>query len=156
MPDEMFFSDDMRSLRRGRRRSRRSQAFRPCYVWPKDAPDLRFEGVVLDICPYGMLVRTIESLPAGTTVCIQLMRDESFREPLAQLHEGTVVRMAMDEGGFTDHGIALTQPEMRRVEPKPLSAGPRRPANTPQSGNRMHTIDITVGERGTRRRGKQP
>ncbi|HOE67445.1 MAG TPA: PilZ domain-containing protein [Candidatus Hydrogenedentes bacterium] len=151
MPDEMFFSRDMRSLRRGRRRSRRNESFRPCHVWPADDPDRRAEGIVLDMSPHGMRIRMIEAMPEGSSVHVQLMRDESFQDPLAQILEGVVVRDVVHESGFIDHGVALAQPELPRQNAKPLRAALRRSPHAANSGGRMHTIDITLGDRNDRR-----
>jgi hypothetical protein len=151
MADEMFFSPDSRSLRRGKRVARRTVTCRPCILWPVDLPEIRMQGVVLDINPYGMLVRMLEPVPVGTRLQIQLMRDDQFQEPLSVPVEGKVVRHAAAEGVFTDHGIRVEQKEVRRQ----ASQGARhasRLAGTPHSRARMHTIDITIGDSGIRRR----
>lgn len=146
MPDEMFFSDDMKSLRRGRRVAQRTPVCRPCMVWRKDAPEDKFQGVVMDVSPYGMLVRMLECFEAGTRLSVQMMRDDTFTEALAAPHEGLVVRAVQDDGGFVNHGVQLMHE--RRAKAKGRTARPepkKRPAK--RRAARMHTIDYTVGNR---------
>ena len=116
MQDEMFLSDDLKSLRRGKRRARRTETCRPCLMWPASSPDAELQGVVMDLSPYGMLVRTLGALPAGMEVKVQLMRDEDFRDPLAAPVEGMVVRSVPGGEGFTDHGVQVVQRDIRRPE----------------------------------------
>lgn len=151
MADDMFFSSDSRSLRRGRRTAKRTPTCRPCLVWPSDAPEIQLQGVVLDINPYGMLVRMLELVPVGTAVHIQLMRDDQFQQPLSAPVEGWVVRQAAPEGLFTDHGIRIDQKSM----PKSRAQAARRaarPLPLPRNRPRMHTIDITIGDGPPRRK----
>ena len=149
MPDDMFFSPDKKSLRRGKRIEARTHTARPCLLWPKDAPEIQLQGVVVNINPYGMLIRMVDSVPPGTEVIIQLMRDEDFADALAEPVEGKVVRNTSQTGGYTDHGVKVTQKEIRRIQRKPVHVKKRRPR--PARKTRMHTIDITVGEQGRRR-----
>jgi hypothetical protein len=151
MSDEMFFSADERSLRRGRRIARRTPTCRACLVWPADAPDMRLQGVVMDINPFGMLIRLLEPLPMDTEACIQLMRDEDFENPLAKPLEGAVVRSIPTSDGFTDIGVRIKLREIPRAESRPIRIERRRPLVTRRT--RMHTIDYTVGDRGGRRTG---
>jgi hypothetical protein len=147
MADEMFFTNDQLSLHRGKRGRSRTDTCRPCLVKAKDGSFDDIEGVVMDISPFGMLVRLIESVPVGTELLVQLMRDESFQVPFSSSHEGTVVRIEANAGGFADHGIKLINRDVRRVESKPVAP---RPRPTPRR-TRMHTLDVTVGDK---RRGR--
>lgn len=145
MSDDMFFSSDSRSLRRGKRIAQRTPTCRPCLVWPADAPEIAVQGVVLDMNPYGMLIRMLEVLPPPTVVRVQLMRDDTFDQPLAAPLEGRVVRHAGGEGVFLDHGILLSQKKsqteaIRRIQYVPPRALLKRPPP------RMHTLDITIGD----------
>ena len=150
MPDDMIMSRDSRSLRRGNRRAPRTETCRPCLVWPKEVPGLINQGVIININPYGMCIRMLESLPAGTSVVVQLMRDEEFRVPLSAPVEGMVVRNADVPDGFMDHGVEILQRALERKEPRVRYADQR--GKTVQRGPvRMHTIDFRVGDRGPRR-----
>lgn len=150
MSDEMFFSQDTKSLYRGKRAGRRTEVCRPCRLWLKEDPDEVYRGVVMNVNAYGMLVRMIESLPPGTDLMVQLMRDETFQQALSKPVEGMVVRNVPDEKGFTDHGIQLVQERTERKPARPLPTKRRRPARRSPS-SRMHTMDITVGDLGPRR-----
>jgi len=151
MTDEMFLSDDNKSLRRGRRRAQRTDTCRPCRMWPKDAAELSTQGVIINITPYGMCVRMMENIAVGTEVLVQLMRDERFNEVLSPPVEGLVVRVADDPEGFMDHGVQLLQKQIERQEVRPLytkkSSNPQKRTRT-----RMHTIDFRVGGPGQRRK----
>lgn len=145
MPDEMFFSDDARSLRRGRRIAPRTPTCRPCVLWPKDDPTIRVEGVVMNVNPYGCLVRSLHSFPKGTAIEIQIMRDDDFSQPLSTIQAGEIVRHEKSVPGFTDHGIKLVQKEIRKTESRPVvrpkaKQGPRRVT-------RMHTRDLRNANR---------
>lgn len=153
MFDDMFFSDDNKSLRRGRRRSSRTETCRPCLVWPKEAPELTFSGVAINMNPFGMLVRMIDNMPSGTAVMVQLMRDEEFLEPLTAPLDGTVVRATSGDGEFVDHGMQLSRPPIARAESRPIPRARRTTAPEPTQ-SRMHTMDVQVGKRSTRRLGR--
>jgi hypothetical protein len=140
MPDEMFFTDDAKSLRRGRRVTSRTPTCRPCVLWPLDEPALRQEGVVMDVNPYGCRIRSLLAFPVGSRVGIQIMRDDEFVQPLSAVQEGEVVRTQQALPGFTDHGIRLIQKEITKVETRPVERQPRPSA--PRQPTRMHTRDL--------------
>ncbi len=150
MPDDMYFTRDERSLRRGHRIASRTETCRPCLLTAYFDPPIAYRGVVLDVNPYGMLVRMMEIVPLGTEVSVQLMRDEAFRDPLAQPLEGIVVRLEEDADGFMDHGIKLVIKNARRESSRPVRIESRKPIRRPQR-TRMHTIDFRVGDEGPRR-----
>lgn len=143
MNDEMFFTPDGKSLRRGRRRAPRTETCRPCTVWSKMASELTFQGVVTDITTHGMGIRMLDSLPPGTVVMVQMMMDEEYRHPLAQPLEGMVVRCSETADGFFDHGLQLHHPELPKPEEfRPVNLErkwlePRRRGDE----SRMHTAD---------------
>ncbi len=152
MPDEMFFSKDMLSMYRGKRREARTETCRPCIIWSKDAPEVTLRGVMVDVSPYGVCIRMLDSLPSGTRVMVQLMRDESFRRPFAPPLEGIVVRTVNSEEGFVDHGIELHSVQANRTRgARPTQTLPRRrPGPRRKASSRMHTLDITLGDRRSR------
>ena len=153
--DEMFFANDNRSLRRGRRRAARTETCRPCVVWPKDAPEMPAQGVVVDVTPYGLGVRMLEYVAPGNLVCVQFMQDDHFEVPLSAPIESMVVRVIETDDGFYDHGLEIMRREIRRVErnrPVHIKARVRIPFITRDLKARMHTIDILAGEVGVRRR----
>ena len=145
----MFFSQDRKSLLRGKRGAPRTQTCRPCMVWSTDMPEVRMHGVVMDVSPYGLRVRMADSLPPGTQISVQMMRDESFREPLASPVQGRIVRNGKGQGGFMDHGIEIPHAPLPRKEEK-THTQPRRAVHRIQP-TRMHTIDFHVTDTGIRR-----
>ena len=148
--DDMFFTQDERSLRRGKRVAKRTETCRPCVVTIQ-GEGWNTEGVVLDANPLGMLVRSLEPIPTGAAIAIQLMRDEGFQVPFSAPIPGEVVRQEAAGGGFYDHGVRL-QRERRSVEKRrPLQFSLRTPAR--ELGRpRVDTLDVTIGAtRGLRR-----
>ena len=146
MSDEMFFSDNSRSLRRGKRTRDRTDTCRPCLIWDKAKPKEKFEGVVLDMTPYGLRIRMFDVVPKDTIVLVQLMRDESFEQPLSEPVEGHVVRHIKTRTAFTDHGVKLVLKDIRRQEPRPIEAQKRPSRATRSRIPRMHNIDFIVGD----------
>lgn len=143
MPDDMFFSNDRRSLRRGKRVSKRTETCRPCLVWLKEDPTLQYLGVVLDVNPYGMRIRMMDLLPSNSQVIVQMMRDEEFRVPLARPIEATVVRHQDDAEGMVDHGVRIIRKQLRQSGPnRPVARGTGAKA-TPTT---VYTLDVTVGD----------
>ena len=149
MADDMFFTDDMRALRRGKRIAPRTETCRPCLVWAKDDPDSKFFGVVMDINPYGMRIRMMDEIGPGTAVVVQLMRDEDYEVPLARPIDATVVRIQPAKEDLTDHGVQLLREEIARQEARPVRIERRPPVR--RQRERMYTLDITVGNRRRRR-----
>ena len=145
MPDEMFFSADARSLRRGRRRAARTQICRPCLVWLADALDVEMQGVAMDISPYGMRVRMVETLPIGTRVRVQLMRDEYFKEPLADPVIAEIVRRSSQGEHFSDHGMEIIREVAKHEAAPPAEVFTQEQPRRQRA--RMHTIDLRVGDR---------
>lgn len=145
MADEMYFSNDERTLLRGKRRIKRTETCRPCVV-SVEGDDTPNEGVVLDVTPYGMMVRMIDTLSLGTVVRLQLMRDDNFREALGAPKHGQIVRHdPAAPKGFTDHGVRIAQSEIPRNEPQKVNV--RMPRQKKRgAAARMHTIDFTVGD----------
>ncbi|HNR29892.1 MAG TPA: hypothetical protein PKI11_03285 [Candidatus Hydrogenedentes bacterium] len=152
--EEMIWSPELKSLRRGRRAAPRTEVCRPCLLWRKDEPETKLEGVVLDLNPHGMRVRLLESLDIGDVVIIQMMRDEEFNVPLSQPIQTRVVRAQPGFGDLVDHGVQVILRPIHRAASRPVVITPRpRPRRTPRT--RMHTVDITVGDRIINRLGKR-
>ena len=144
MPDDMYFARNERSLYRGKRAASRTETCRPCLMRPLAGEELTIKGVILDINPFGMMIRSIESVAVGTKVTVQLMRDEHFQEPFSSILNGRVVRHLGTSGTFTDHGVRLDKDDGAQQESKPIKIEQkRRPAA--RKTTRMHTIDYTVG-----------
>jgi hypothetical protein len=143
---EMVWSETQKSLHRGRRRSPRTEVFRPCLVWLKIAPELKLRGVVLDLNPHGLRVRLIERIPPGTPVVVQMMRDEDFEVPLSPPLEAKIMRNDEVLGGLRDHGLRIEQKPIKRAESaRPVSLDRQRTPRRTRA--RMHTLDVTLGNR---------
>ena len=151
MSDEMMMSGDNRSLRRGKRRAPRTDTCRPCLIWLREVPDVTYQGVIINVTPYGMCIRMIDSLPPGSVVMVQLMRDEEFRYPLSSPVEGLIVRNSEEEVGFMDHGVQLLRKAIASAPNRGAVPSVRPPAVRRSGTTRMHTIDLHVTNHGIRR-----
>jgi hypothetical protein len=145
MPDDMFFSKDERSLLRGKRVAKRTDTCRPCKLVIQATPPYELNGVVLDITPHGMLIRTMESIPLQTNLIIQLMRDESFSKPFSTPHQATVVRYDGESEGFFDHGIQILSSQgTQRLHPT-SNIDWSNPADR-SSKPSTNKLDATIGD----------
>lgn len=137
MPDGMFFTNDMRSLRRGKRVAQRTSTCRPCLVWPERAATTVYHGVVMDMSPFGFRIRMMDELPIGLRIEVQLMRDEDFTVPLAAPILAEVVREVPSEEGFLDYGVRRIVEKIKpivRVRPASPSAVVRRQGRQRRAG----------------------
>lgn len=154
MPDEMFFSNDERSLIRGSRIAPRTETCRPCVISSEHHPDVEIPGVILDINPHGMLIRLMETVSVGDRVVIQMMRDDKFQRKLSTPHKGEIRRVQSTVDGFYDHGIQLEAEEIQKADSRPVHI-PNKPENPHrvQAHRGMQTMDITLdGAQSKRRR----
>ena len=153
MSDEMFFSNDELSLIRGKRSAARTEVCRPCLVAARGPSPRAVEGVILDISPHGMLIRMLERIPVGSSVVVQMMRDDNFQRTFSDPRDGTIVRTVPADDGFTDHGVKLVIARIPKASERPITLDRARPR--PKSAPaRMHTIDVTIGGGRRGRRGR--
>ena len=153
MSDEMFFSNDELSLLRGKRTAARTEVCRPCLVAARGPSPRAVEGVITDMNPHGMLIRMMESIPVGSKVVVQMMRDDKFQRAFSSPRDGTIVRTTAADDGFTDHGIELMVKRIPKASERPIIIERARPR--PKSAPaRMHTIDVTIGGPRRGRRGR--
>lgn len=146
----MFVSGDERSVRRGRRVAPRTPVCRPCLIWDSETPDLTMQGVVLDLNPHGMMVRTLHTFPLGSEVFVQLMRDDEFRVPLSGAIELKVMRHESAVAGFVDLGLKRILKKIQRNPLGKVIIPKRRPITKSSPGTRMHLAD-DIDTRRTRR-----
>jgi hypothetical protein len=149
--DDMFFSRDLQSMRRGNRRASRTPVCRPCILWIKSARDSekKYYGVILDINRFGICVRMLDKIDLGTEVVVQLMRDEDYKVPLAQPVEATVVRLEVLGAGMSDHGMEVVAKPVPRLFPE--KAERARPIPMKDTGSKVYTIDMALGRNPRRR-----
>ena len=155
--DSMYVSTDMKSLSKGRRIATRTEVCRPALVWDlkhgyqPDTSIQKLRGVVLDLNPYGMKIRTLDELAVESEWYIQLMRDDEFRIPLSQPIKIKVVRRVNDYTGFFDQGVQVQLTKIVRIfnarQDMVSRPNPRR-----YLAPKMHTADLTRS-RWDRRRG---
>ena len=153
MSDEMFFSNDELSLIRGKRAAARTEVCRPCLIAARGPSPRAVEGVIIDMNPHGMLIRMMEHMPVGSSVVVQLMRDDNFQRAISVPRDATIVRAAAAEDCFTDHGVKLVNKSIPKASERPIIIERARPR--PKSApTRMHTIDVTIGGARRGRRGR--
>jgi len=150
--EEVVVSTDNRSLRKGRRVAPRTEVCRPVLLWLPADPEEKYQGVVLDLNPHGLRIRSLESFPLGSSLHIQMMRDDEFAVPLSPPIHVQVTRLSSHDG-FYDLGVRVIQPKIRKPdEMKPIAIVRSRRLTRPTT--RMHTLDIQIDERGIRRAGR--
>lgn len=154
MTDEMFFSKDMKALRRGKRVARRTGTCRPCLIEVEGSPHFSYHGVVMDISPYGMRIRMMDVLPMNGRVLIQLMRDDDYTIPLAHPVCMEVVRENPLSDGVLDYGLQrIVEPIKPLLKPRNLPA-----AMTPRKAvkrRRFSAFDDLVRDWENTRRGNR-
>ena len=154
MTDEMFFSKDMKALRRGKRVARRTGTCRPCLIELEGFIGSAYHGVVMDISPYGMRIRMMDVLPMHNRVLIQLMRDDDFTIPLAHPVSMEVVREIPLNEGVIDYGLQrVIDPIKPSPKPRilPVAASPRKVVKR----QRLYAFDDLVRDWENTRRGNR-
>ncbi|MBI2422079.1 MAG: hypothetical protein HYV27_04545 [Candidatus Hydrogenedentes bacterium] len=149
----LVLSSDSRSLRRGRRCAPRTEVCRPCLLWLASDDTVKLQGVVLDLNPYGLRVRSFAEFEEGVEILVQMMRDEEFTIPLSPAIRTSLVRRSEQAEGFVDLGLKIELERIRRgngYKPKVIT----RPAPMRSGISRMHTVDVTIDDRGIRRLGR--
>jgi len=127
-------SSDEKSLRRGRRAAPRTEVCRPCLFWTEDTPEEKNQGVLLDLSPYGMRLRTIEPRPTGTVLYVQMMRDEDFQVPLSAPIRAEVAYQGNHYEGFVDHGLRRLIGQVKKPQEfRPANARTSRTATPRRS-----------------------
>lgn len=144
MSDEMFFSKDEKSLIRGKRVAARTETCRPCTLTTIGVESETLRGVIMDMNPFGMLIRTLDHVPLGTDISIQMMRDDEFKKSLSTPRKALVVRQDRLEDGFTDIGVRIVNKQIEKASERPIEIERKKPR--PQiKPTRMHTLDVTIG-----------
>lgn len=116
-------SSDEKSLRRGRRAAPRTEVCRPCLFWLEENPEEKKQGVLLDLSPYGMRLRSLELHQPGTVLCVQMMRDEDFQVPLSAPIRAEVAHRGNKYEGFVDHGLRRLIGQVKKPQEfRPVSA----------------------------------
>lgn len=142
--EDMVVSTDNRSMRKGRRVAPRTEVCRPCLLWDDTEGTDKVQGVVLDLNPHGMRIRSLDPFPEESVIQIQMMRDEEFSIPLSDPITVRVIRVDEEEG-FFDLGVRLVLKRIRRVGELRL---PKLPVARPtrRLGTRMYTADYAIDD----------
>ena len=143
MPDEMFFSNDSRSLVKGQRRDRRTPTRRPAVFHKTNGESKTHHGVVLDLNAYGLRVRTVVRLPEGTPIEIYLRRN-GLNSDLSKGLLGRVARTERISNRQFDMGVELDVPAIELPRTEVLEI-PMRRASRRRPASRMHVVDFVVG-----------
>jgi len=112
--DELFFTPDGKSLRRGRRGSKRHAIERLVHIWRPGDEENRAIGVATDISLEGVLVYTSEPFGIGEEVMLDIKRSKESDGPTFIYVRGEIVRHTPPRNGMLGLGI-----RMRAKERKP-------------------------------------
>jgi len=143
MADEMFFSADGKTLRKGRRAARRTSVSRPAEFWRSDDEGGLFLGVIRNLNPYGLLLESGMGLPVGTQICIEMKRDEHFADSLTCL-KGEVARLVGTGNGTWQMGVQLAVAPPKPAS-KPIRISPKRSTLPERHPTRMYSMDYVLG-----------
>ena len=143
MADEMFFSADGKTLRKGRRAARRTSVQRPAEFWRADDEGGLFPGLIRNLNPYGLLIESRVALPVGTEICIEMKRDEHFADALTCLN-GNVARLVGTGNGTWQMGVQLAIAPPKPAA-KPIRIPPKRSTLPERRPTRMYSLDYVLG-----------
>jgi len=144
MTDEMFFSVDGKTLRKGRRIAKRTVVRRPAEFWRADGKGGLFQGLIRNLNPYGLLLESDKGLPVATAIWVELKREEVFSGALSCV-EGKVVRVVDTGAGTWQMGVQLVVAS-RKEPSKPIRITPKKSALPERRPTRMHTLDYVLGK----------
>ena len=115
MADELYFSADGKSLRRGQRASKRRPIERSVQIWRTgDGAEAEpITAVATDISLEGVLVQTGDEFAVDEEVMIDIKRSKDITAPSFLYARGTVVRILTEEDEQVGIGIRMTAKERR-------------------------------------------
>jgi hypothetical protein len=143
MADDMFFSADGKTLRKGRRIAKRTPVTRPAEFWCADDQGELLRGVVKDLSPYGLLLECKQVLPVGTKICVELKKEELFADTLTSLM-CKIVRSVETEFGPWHMGVQRLLPPTKTAS-KPLRITPPKTSAPKRRARRMYNLNWVVG-----------
>jgi hypothetical protein len=141
--DDMFFSADGKTLKKGRRVTKRTPVKRLAEFWRADDKGGLYRGLIRDLNPYGLLLECNRGLPVDTVIQVELKRDGSFADPLSAVN-GRIVRVVDTGRGTWQMGVQLI---LARPEPasKPIRIEPRKSTLPERKPTRMYSLDTMLG-----------
>ena len=148
MADDMFFTADGKTLRKGRRVTKRTPVKRPATFWRADDNGRLHQGLIRDLNSYGLLLESGRGLPVGTVIQVELKREGYFAGPLSSV-KGKVVRVVDTGRGTWQMGVQLilARPEPAskpiRIEQKKSTLPKRKPTRM-RNGLNGFRFDIRV------------
>ena len=143
MADEMFFSADGKTLRKGRRKAKRTPVKRPAGFWCADDQGGIFQGLVRNLNPYGLLLESDKDLPVGTEIWVELKRDELFADSLSCLR-GKIVRVSDTQTGVWHMGVQLAVVPPKSAS-KPIRITQKISTLPGRRPTRMYSLDYVLG-----------
>jgi len=143
MADEMFFSSDGKTLRKGRRVATRTPVERPAGFWCADDQGGIFQGLIRNLNPYGLLLESDQELPVGTEIWVELKRDELFADSLSCV-KGRIVRVADTQAGLWHMGVQLAVAPPKPSS-KPIRLSSKKSTLPERRPTRMYSLDYVVG-----------
>ena len=143
MADEMFFSVDGKTLKKGRRAAKRTLVSRQAEFWRADDQGGLLQGLIRDLNSYGLLLESNEALPVGTKIWVELKRDELFADSLSCV-KGEIVRLVDIQSGAWHMGVQLAIAPPKPVS-NPIRITPKRSTLPERRPTRMYSLDYVVG-----------
>ncbi|MFC1735814.1 PilZ domain-containing protein [Candidatus Hydrogenedentota bacterium] len=147
MGDEMFLSDDLGSLKKGKRGMKRTPVTRGVEFWLISEPEIVYNGLVIDINIGGVGIISKHWLPCDSEIEVDVKRDQSGASSTLFRGKGKILWVTEKRDAF-QFGVRLAPKE--KPEEKKRSVQHLRHA-TPDSAasskkSRMHALDVIIGK----------
>lgn len=114
MVEELYFSEDGKSLRRGRRASKRREIERSVQIWRPGQEETPAVGIATDISLEGILLHTPEPFAVGDEVLVDVKRGKNLEADTFLFVRGEVRRSEKLKNGRYSLGIRMMAKERRQ------------------------------------------
>jgi len=142
MADDMFFSDDHRALRKGRRTHKRTPISRLVIFHLVDKPEEQFQGRVRNLSRDSALLDSPVFLPIESEVELDVQKDaKGIGGSLIQIR-GVIARVERKGNSTFEFGVRLIAEELPEKGPPPRRPRPVPPPPPARKPSRMHIMDI--------------
>lgn len=113
MVDELYFSPDGKSLRRGQRTSKRRPIDRRVTMWRVGDEANPTEGQATDISMDGLMIQAAAGFAVGDEIMVDVRRGKDLDTPTFLYARARIVRIVERNDGLSGYGIHLIAKERK-------------------------------------------
>lgn len=113
MAEELYFSPDGKSLKRGKRGAKRRPIDRRVEMWRLGEEDQRVEGTATDISLDGLMIRAPADFTIGEEIMVDVRRGKELDTPTFLYARARVVRIVDGDAGGRGFGLRLVAKERK-------------------------------------------